>query len=418
MSRTSPFLRAGSPGDSAAAFQIWSSLTLCATLLWLTFPLVTLTTKCLLTEKQCTRWGPAEGAKFNHPVTAAALHLLITGTLLLILNMFFRAWAYAQRFTFAMTTQRQCSQGQQTIEHLRPFGLQDRLFGCFAVGVAFGAKYIVGHYALRDTPAVVYELFHSVNIVFVAVFAYFILGETLKTWGEVGGCIGIAIGSSVMAASQTDILFQVDENGRVTNTWVLTLNVLNGTLAGIAVVLLRYTMLKFGAGKCVLVTACKMLVAAVVAIPFAIAVEGSYAVLIAMTTKQLRWLCISSGAILLYHVNLSVICYEASAPTVAVIESLRPLMAFAIIALLQKVPHKNECFWFGSIIILISSIGYELSRISFRTHHQQSNGPSDENTSNVLETTPLKHPSHYSDMSEATQLTGNISLSDSSDTVV
>jgi len=44
------------------------------------------------------------------------------------------------------------------------------------------------------------------------------------------------------------------------------------------------------------------------------------------------------------------------------VEALRPLPAFAIIAFVQKTEKKDANFWLGSALVLVSAIGFQLSR--------------------------------------------------------
>ena len=333
-----------------------------AGVLWLTFPLVTLSAKCFLTSVKCSRWGPDEGSDFHYPLTAATLHLLIVGGSLLVLIALTHLALCWQRDTNislpndvdAAFAQERFSGRMIKLHHLRR---------CSAVGVAFGIKYVVAHWALQVTPAAVYELFHCINILFVALLAHFLLGERLTTWGDVGCCLGIVVGSA-MASQQG---FEV--NGKV-SMLALSLNIVKGLLAGTVVVLLRWTMLPCSRRVVVQVTAYKMVMGAAALIPFAIVIEGL--VILSLTSKQLTWLCISSWAIFVYHVNLSLLCWLASAPTVGILEALRPVPAFVGIALLQKMYPKNVWFWMGTVLVLVSVVGFGLSR-NFRRVDERNN---------------------------------------------
>jgi hypothetical protein len=65
------------------------------------------------------------------------------------------------------------------------------------LGVVFGAKYLVAHTALQQTPAMVYELFHCLNIVFIVLscwrLAYWMLGERLSSPWQVVGVLDLDI---------------------------------------------------------------------------------------------------------------------------------------------------------------------------------------------------------------------------------
>jgi len=338
-------------------------LPLSAVSLWLTFPLVTLSSKCLLTNEiqeqfQCTRFG-GTGAGFAHPVTVAALHLLLVGTTLFAGSFVSTScYSHYKKQKKAAWQLNSISRSNRLIimeqsEDMSVLSVTDRLRTCGPVGLAFGLKYVVGHWALNVTPAVVYELFHGLNLLFVATLAYFVLNERLQSRGEVFSCFGVVVGS--MLAGQQG--FQV--NGKI-NLLVLFLNLLNGMLAGVVVVLLRSTMFKLG--NVAQVTAYKMLLGAAAVLPAALCLEGVSPVL-SMTTKQFTWLLISSGAILVYHVTLGLLCWLATtAHTVAVVEALRPVSAFLVLAGLQKWQPKRTNFWIGSVVVLVSAVGFHLAK--------------------------------------------------------
>jgi hypothetical protein len=84
-------------------------------------------------------------------------------------------------------------------------------------------------------------------------------------------------------------------------------------------------------------------------------------VLLSMTLNQLVWLGLSSLAILVYHVNLALLCTLSTSTTVGIVETLRPAPAFGIIVLTQGVQgQKGALFWIGSAVILISTIIFHL----------------------------------------------------------
>jgi len=303
-------------------------------MLWLSFPFVSLSAKCFLTKKCAFHY---QGSEFSHPLSAAVLHLLLVGSVLLLIEgvlSWRRHWHSTEESSLSL---------QRTIQR------------CAPVGVTFGCKYVVGHYALQVTPTPIYELFHCLNLVFVTAFAYLVLNERLQTCGEFASIVGVVVGSGLAGYEG------FHSNNDATITWLaLVLNLLNGMLAGAVVVLLRTTMLQCR-GKVAQVTCLKMLIGAVCVVPFALWIELE--AIFQLPGDQLVWLLISSGAILVYHVNLALLCYLATdAPTVAIVEALRPFPAFVLLALLQKMTPKPASFWIGSVVVLVSAVSFELSR--------------------------------------------------------
>lgn len=254
--------------------------------------------------------------------------------------------------------------------------LADKLRYCLPVGLAIGSKYAIGHWTLQVTPTNIYELFHCLNILYVAILAHICLDERLKTWREIGGCAGVIFGSALAVRDSFQQPQHSDnsdkENEEDGISWLaLSLNITNGALAGVVVVLLRFALLKYPActhgWRVIQVTAFKMLVGGVFLSPFAFAVERDS--IFALSWRQALWFLISSAAILLYHVNLGLLCYLLTAPDVGVVEALRPVPAFVLLTMIREkqktMPPKTPAFWIGSTIILISAVGFHWSK---KTH--------------------------------------------------
>lgn len=246
----------------------------------------------------------------------------------------------------------------------------EKMASCLLLGLVFGAKYLVAHTALQNTPSVVYELFHSLNIVFIVLLAFFFLGETLKTKWQVVGIVGIVVGSIIMSSKSILLAFQpeaaTNHSNSTDNTThhltvpVLLLNLLNGVLGGLCVVLLRKTMLYSICESTVEVTAYKTFTAALLLLPFSIWWEGS--AICGINAQQAAWIGWSSLAILVYHLNLSLLCSLASSATVGLVESMRPVPAFGMIVLIQGIQtRKDGVFWVGSATILFSTLVFEVS---------------------------------------------------------
>jgi hypothetical protein len=240
---------------------------------------------------------------------------------------------------------------QETLQQHASLGQMIRL--CAPVGLCFGCKYVFGHAALEFTPTPIYELFHCLNLVFCAIFAHFVLNEKLQTCGEFTSVAGVVFGSAVAGYNGLVNVAGV--------SWLaLAFNLSNGILAGAVVVLLRTTMIQ-SHGRFVRVTSLKMLLGASCIFPFALWIEQG--ALFHLTWHQIVWLSISLAAVLVYHCNLSLLCYLATdAPTVAIVEALRPVPAFILLVLLQQMTQKPLSFWIGSSVVLLSAVGYELSR--------------------------------------------------------
>jgi hypothetical protein len=290
--------------------------------IWWTFPLISISSKCLLTSlDECTRWGPMKGGNFHYPVTVATLNLfLVSGFLVLVVQPFVHKVMAIQSVlslsssssphtlarcgfcgnfftpsdseggcfgcdrtmwpghvtrpvegdeltTLSTTATLLPSHGSCNIDDtdvgrtmrmiLQP-RLKDKLGSCLWLGIAFGSKYVVAHWALSVTPILIYELLHCLNIVIVVICSYVILGEKIQSIYQVVGCLGIVVGSVITTSTKL-----IELIGNIVNTsqhdnkessssssatlrsmlMMLIINVLNGILAGLCVVLLRKTML-------------------------------------------------------------------------------------------------------------------------------------------------------------------------------
>jgi hypothetical protein len=270
-------------------------------MIWCTFPLITITSKCLLTTMdQCSRWGPENGTNFHYPVTVAALNLLLVGGFLMFVIPLVEvkspyssspipsesSWgdveiasdsdsegdSYDERNEnlvtgtvdegnedrmLLSTALSPVLDGSYDVDDdemttmIRP-RLQQKLETCAVLGIAFAAKYVTAHLALSMTPTILYELFHCSNILVLVICAYMILGESIQTVYQVIGCAGILLGS-VMTTLQS--LIESSSNmtphsgGRNSSgsmfeslLMMLFINILNGFLAGLCVVLLKKAM--------------------------------------------------------------------------------------------------------------------------------------------------------------------------------
>jgi drug/metabolite transporter (DMT)-like permease len=304
--------------------------------LWIGISLIAITSKCLLTDKKCSRWGPQHGADFPYPLHISWLHLFIVGACL-----------------FAVLTF-----NDAVIAKRKPRLFDGRkLRLCSMVGCVFGLKNVVGLMALRETPTATYMLFHALNIVFIALAAWVVVGETPGSIGEIVSLVGIVIGSSI---SSSESFFSGGEHS--IGGFAFLLNVTNGICAGATVATLRWTTLRMGEANMTIaeLTCLELLVGAAVIMPIAFVFEGG--AVFTINSTQWFWLLVSSVIILIYHLVLSLICYLAPALVVGVVEALKPLPAFVIVALIQKLPHKTTRFWLGTLFTLASAIAFKLSR--------------------------------------------------------
>jgi hypothetical protein len=365
--------------------------------IWLCFPWVSLSAKCFLTE-QCAfsmfgsdSDGGGGGANFGHPITAAMLHLLLVGTTLTCWNNRCHCRSGTTTNTYDVddnAVPRPTSGGGGTIiridtnnnnnntaldSNTAQLSYYYMFRQCFFLGVAFGGKYMVAHAALQITPTAIYELFHCLNLVFVAILSHFVLHERLETCGEWLNAFGVLVGSLMalgegLSKGTNDDDGDNNEHHLILHTpywwWALTLNLFNGILAGTVVVLLRLALLQCQR-RVAMVTAWKMCIGGIVLLPVAAWIDGVTAIQLIWTSwKACFWLGLSSLAILIYHLMLAFLCSVAVAPTVAMVEALRPVTAFALLAWVQNVPLQNKSprFWWGSALILCCTGGFEWFR--------------------------------------------------------
>ncbi len=142
---------------------------------------------------------------------------------------------------------------------------------------------------------------------------------------------------------------------------VLLVNLLNGVVSGLCVVLLRKTMTCSICESSMEVTAYKTLTAALLLFPFSIWIEPS--AILSINGPQAIWILLSSLTILVYHLSLSLLCSLTSSVTVGMIESLRPVPACGILLLMQglSTTQTDWTFWVGSFVILMSTLLSEVS---------------------------------------------------------
>ena len=333
--------------------------------------LVALSIRCLLTDESCTRWGPESGANFSYPLSTSALHLvLVSITIATILVL---------KDIIVKRRKPRLLDRQLLFPKLR----LSSLVGCF-----FGLNAVVAHMALKETPAAIFEIFHGLHLVFIAVAAWIVLGEAPGGLGEVIALLGIVIGSSI--ASVASFFALDDEAGgeggggeddaSVYHTGgflSFVLNLAYAVLGGIVVATLRWTALRIDdVGMSIGELTClKMFIGALVVVPVALLFEG--AVMFQLSSKQLSLVLISSALILVYHLSLSLVCYMAPALVVGVVEAVKPVLAFVVVAIFQRLPSTTISFYVGAFIILASAVSFKLIRTIYgeeRQLHRSSSG--------------------------------------------
>lgn len=361
--------------ESTNPFTQGRRLACCCACYYFSFPLVTLSTKCLLSAS-CTRWNV--GVEFGHPVTVVYLHLISTGLVSILASNL-------------------CPFQRNGNDCFLP--CRRTLRDCLVLGLGFGIKYCVGHWTLKVTPAYIFELFHSVHIVWIALSAHILLNESI-TWHQIACGLGIVVGCLAMNSQKLylmaigSVALLPSDNGLV--ALVIALNVVNGIIAGLIVVLLRSIIL-LSNSSALQITGYKMLFGGLLVLPVGVLLEG-VTTLQTMTPSHLFWTLVSSVCILVYHWNLSLLCLLAeSANTVAVVESLRPLPAFFIVAGLQQLPESTAAFWLGSLVVLVSAVFFHfpVSRSAIR------GGGVYKKTSKLQR---QRQSSEVSDVTEATRL--------------
>lgn len=320
--------------NSADLSKKWA-LPVAVALIWVGTSCIAIATKCLLTDKKCTRWGPDKGAQFPHPMTIAAVNLSIVGSGLL----------------FVLTLR------DVVISRRKPrlFSL-DRIRIGLPVGVAFGLKILIGLAALRETPTEVYMLFHAINIIFIALAARVLVGEEPACFGEYVALLGVAVGSAI--STSRSFFGGEDSVGMM----AFILNITNGMFAGAVVATLRWTTLQMNTTDISIaeLTNLQILIGAVVVLPMTLLIEGG--LIFTINSSQLQLLLISSSIMLVYHLALTLVCSLTSSLSVGIIEAVKPLPAFIVVAVVQKLPESNFFFWIGTSITIASSIYYKFSR--------------------------------------------------------
>ena len=350
--------------------QKW--LPLAVVSLLLSSSLVALAIRCLLTDEACTRWGPESGANFSYPLSTSALHLAIVSmtiaTILVLKDIIIKR-----------------RKPRLLDRHL----LYPKLRLSSLVGCSFGMNAIIAHVALQQTPAAIFEIFHGLHLVFIAVAAWIVLGEAPEALGEFIALVGIVIGSSIASLGS---FFAVDDEGREggegeTNgnasghhfggLLAFALNMIYAILGGIVVATLRWTTLRMDdVGMSISELTClKMLVGALFVVPVALLFEGF--VMFQLSSEQLSLVLISSALILVYHLSLSLVCYMAPALVVGVVEAIKPVLAFVVVAMFQRLPSTTISFYVGAFIILASAVSFKLIRTLYgegRQFHRSDSG--------------------------------------------
>ena len=346
----------------------WLSLAVVALLL--SSSLVALSIRCLLTDEACTRWGPESGANFSYPLSTSALHLAIVSltiaTILVLKDIIFKR------------RKPRLLDRQLLFPKLRLSSL---------VGCTFGLNAIIAHVALQQTPAAIFEIFHGLHLVFIAVAAWIVLGEAPGGLGEVVALVGIVIGSSIASLGS---FFAVDDEGgegegrgddtsgyRAGGLLAFVLNMIYAMLGGIVVATLRWTALRMDdVGMSISELTClKMFVGALFVIPVALLFEGF--VVFQLSSEQLSLVLISSAFMLVYHLSLSLVCYMAPALVVGVVEAIKPVFCFVVVAIFQRLPSTAMSFYIGAFIILASAVSFKLIRTFYgeeRQLHRSSSG--------------------------------------------
>lgn len=235
----------------------------------------------------------------------------------------------------------------------------NKIYICLPVGIAFGLKVVIGLAALRDTPTEIYMLFHATNILFIAMAAWIMVGEKPTCLGEILALFGIAVGS-VLSMSKS--FFGSTEDSTPIGLMAFLLNMTNGIFAGLIVATLRWTTLQMKTIDISIaeITNLQILIAAAFVLPLAFLHDGT--VIFSLHLSQFKWLFISSSIMLIYHLALSLVCALTSSLTVGIIEAIKPLPAFIVVAIVKQVPKSDVWFWLGTLITLASSVYFKVSR--------------------------------------------------------
>lgn len=136
----------------------------------------------------------------------------------------------------------------------------------------------------------------------------------------------------------------------------------NGIFAGLVVATLRWTTLQMKTIDISIaeITNLQILIAAAFVLPLAFLHDGT--VIFSLHLSQFKWLFISSSIMLIYHLALSLVCALTSSLTVGIIEAIKPLPAFIVVAIVKQVPKSDVWFWLGTLITLASSVYFKVSR--------------------------------------------------------
>lgn len=175
--------------------------------------------------------------------------------------------------------------------------------------------------------------------------------------GEFIALVGIVIGSSIASLGS---FFAVDDEGREEGEGetngnahaggliAFALNMAYAMLGGIVVATLRWTALRMDdVGMSISELTClKMFVGALFVVPVALLFEGF--VMFQLSSEQLSLVLISSVLILIYHLSLSLVCYMAPALVVGVVEAIKPVFAFVVVAVFQRLPSTTISFYVGA----------------------------------------------------------------------
>lgn len=319
---------------------------------WISAGVILITARCFFSSSQCTCWGPETGGNFREGgLSSRVLALFLSGaTLALALAVKDVIIARQQPRLLDMDSMRQ------------KFKLSS------AVSVAFGVKIVVGNLAIRHTSVPVYLLFDSLSTAFVFLAALILLDERPKMQTEILPMIGIMFGSALAVLGKYNIRAE-DVGFHDIGLLSVTLNLCNLVLGGVVVALLRSTTLHLEEAEMSIteLTFLKLIIGSLVVFPFALTSEGM--AMFSLPGMQRTRLWISSAAIIVFEVNLSLICSLAPALLVGVVQGIKPVSLyiaswFAGDEGLHE--YASTLFWIGTSIILASAIIFKLLRASSR----------------------------------------------------
>lgn len=180
--------------------------------------------------------------------------------------------------------------------------------------------------------------------------------------------IGIMFGSALAVLGKYNIRAE-DVGFHDIGLLSVTLNLCNLVLGGVVVALLRSTTLHLEEAEMSIteLTFLKLIIGSLVVFPFALTSEGM--AMFSLPGMQRTRLWISSAAIIVFEVNLSLICSLAPALLVGVVQGIKPVSLyiaswFAGDEGLHE--YASTLFWIGTSIILASAIIFKLLRASSR----------------------------------------------------